>query len=49
MEFLRAGFQMATTAVYSLNKVGTRALEYSDAKVANRYTKVWHGASEKGP
>jgi hypothetical protein len=22
---------------------------YSDAKVANRETRVWHGATEKGP
>jgi hypothetical protein len=27
----------------------TAALHYSDAKVANRDTKVWHGATESGP
>jgi hypothetical protein len=24
-------------------------LEYGDGKVVNRDTKVWHGATEKGP
>ena len=27
----------------------TGALRYGDEKVANRDTKVWHGATEKGP
>jgi hypothetical protein len=25
------------------------AVQYSDEKVANRDTKVWHGATENGP
>jgi hypothetical protein len=28
---------------------GEPGTPYSDAKVANRDTKVWHGATEKGP
>jgi hypothetical protein len=34
---------------YQVDPFGVRQALYSDATVANRNFKVWHGATEKGP
>jgi hypothetical protein len=49
MDMLKLGMISQTQATQRSGRAGRTQVPCGDEKVANRDTKVWHGATENGP